>query len=223
MSEQKEEWLEELMRLADGEDGKKTVKQARILEAAIDIFAAKGYAAASTSEIAQKAGVAEGTIFRHYKTKKDLLLSIAGPIAIKMVAPFLMRDFAKLLELPYEKVEDFFRAVAKDRLQFARQNMKLIRILVHEIPFHPELLAQAKELFSSIVMERIQKVIVHFQEKGQITDAPPWIILRTTASLFIGFVISHLVLMPDEPFNEETEIDRVVDLLMHGISPRNKS
>ncbi|RIX54003.1 TetR/AcrR family transcriptional regulator [Paenibacillus nanensis] len=220
MSDRKEEWLEELMRLADGDARKRTAKQARILEAAIDIFAAKGYAAASTSEIAQKAGVAEGTIFRHYKTKKELLLSIAGPIAVKLVAPFLMRDFAKLLELPYEKVDDFFRAVLKDRLQFARQNMKLIRILVHEIPFHPELLAQAKELFANIVLQRAQKVITHFQEKGQIIEAPPWIIIRTAISLFVGFVVSHLVLMPDEPFDEEQEIDRVIDLLMNGISPR---
>lgn len=220
MSDQKEQWLADLLRLADGDEGKKTEKQARILEAAIDIFASKGFAAASTSEIAQKAGVAEGTIFRHYKTKKDLLLSIAGPIAVKMVAPFLMRDFAKLLELPYDRVDDFFRAVAKDRLQFARQNMKLIRILVHEIPFHPELLEQAKALFRDIVAVRIQKVIAHFQAQGQIKEEQPWIIMRTAASLFIGLALTHLVLMPDEPYDEDKEIDRIVDLLMHGISPR---
>jgi len=220
MSERNEEWLDELMRLADGEESKKTAKQARILEAAIDIFAAKGFAAASTSEIAQRAGVAEGTIFRHYKTKKDLLLSIAGPIAVKMVAPFLMRDFAKLLELPYEKVGDFMRAVLKDRLHFARNNMKLIRILIHELPFHPELFNQAKELFANLVLQRMEKVIAHFQEKGQLMDAPPWILIRTSASLFIGFIVSHLILMPDKPFDEEQEIDRVIDLLMNGISPR---
>ncbi|MEK3883562.1 TetR/AcrR family transcriptional regulator [Paenibacillus sp. PL2-23] len=221
MSQQKEQWMEELLKLADEDDGKKTEKQARILEAAVDIFAAKGYAAASTSEIAQKAGVAEGTIFRHYKTKKDLLLSIVGPIAVKLVAPFLMRDFAKLLELPYERVDDFFRAVAKDRLQFARNNMKLIRILMHEIPFHPELLEQAKTLFQDIVTERIQRVIAHFQIKGQIKPEEPWIIMRTAASLFVGLAVSQLMLMPDEPFDEDAEIDKVIDLLMHGISPRH--
>lgn len=47
-----------------------TPKQAKILQAAVEIFAEKGYAATSTSEIAKRAGVAEGTIFRHYKTKK---------------------------------------------------------------------------------------------------------------------------------------------------------
>lgn len=108
MSEKKEQWLEDLIRLTEEDTEKKTEKQIKILEAATEIFAEKGYAATSTSEIAQKAGVAEGTIFRHYKTKKDLLLSIAGPIVIKLVAPFLLRDFAKMIEMPYERAEDFF-------------------------------------------------------------------------------------------------------------------
>ena len=53
-----------------GEDGHLTEKQKRIVQAAIESFAEKGFSATSTNEIAQKAGVAEGTIFRHYKTKK---------------------------------------------------------------------------------------------------------------------------------------------------------
>lgn len=66
--QEKEQWIEEL--LAVKEDGQMTPKQISILEAAIEIFSDKGFSAASTSEIAQKAGVAEGTIFRYYKTKK---------------------------------------------------------------------------------------------------------------------------------------------------------
>lgn len=49
---------------------KLTKKQIAILEAATDLFAEKGYAGTSTSEIANKAEVAEGTIFKHFKSKK---------------------------------------------------------------------------------------------------------------------------------------------------------
>ncbi len=48
-------------------------KEQRILEAAIAVFSEKGFSAATTSEIAKNAGVAEGTIFRYFKTKKDIL------------------------------------------------------------------------------------------------------------------------------------------------------
>lgn len=223
MSDGKEQWLEDLIRLTEEEDTeKKTEKQIKILEAATEIFAEKGYAATSTSEIAQKAGVAEGTIFRHYKTKKDLLLSIAGPIVIKLAAPFLLRDFAKMIEMPYERAEDFFRALAKDRLKFVRENMRIIKILIHEVPFQPELLEQVKNLASEIVFRRIEKVILHFQEKGQIVDAPPWRIARTGASIVIGMILVHVLILPDFPFDEEEEIERTVDLLMYGIAGRSK-
>ncbi|MDF2671533.1 MAG: transcriptional regulator [Paenibacillus sp.] len=223
MSHNTEQWLEDLIRLTDGDDKKKTDKQAKILEAAIEIFSEKGYAATSTSEIAQKAGVAEGTIFRHYKTKKDLLLSIAGPIATKLVAPFLMRDFAKLLDLPYNQVDEFFRAIARDRVIFARKNVKLIKILFHEVPFQPELMEQVKGLLTNIVVQRIEKVVKHFQEQGQVIEAPPWRIMRSAASMFIGMIIFHVFLMPEFPFDEEEEIDRTLDILLHGIARRTEA
>ncbi|MCL6617889.1 MAG: TetR/AcrR family transcriptional regulator, partial [Anoxybacillus ayderensis] len=81
-------------------------KQMKILQAAIDMFAEKGYAATSTSEIAKRAGVAEGTIFHHYKTKKDLLLAIVKPTLFQSVAPFLAKKFVKdVFENEYEHYE----------------------------------------------------------------------------------------------------------------------
>ncbi|EOS55087.1 TetR/AcrR family transcriptional regulator [Paenibacillus barengoltzii] len=220
MSEKKEQWLEDLIRLTEEDTEKKTEKQIKILEAATEIFAEKGYAATSTSEIAQKAGVAEGTIFRHYKTKKDLLLSIAGPIVIKLVAPFLLRDFAKTIDMPYERAEDFFRALAKDRFKFVRENMRIIKILIQEVPFQPELLEQVKSLASEIVFERLKRVVQHFQEQGQLVDAPPWRILRTGASVMIGMILVHVLLVPDFSIDEDEEIEYTVDLLMYGIAGR---
>lgn len=220
VAEQKdqEQWLVDLLRLAEGDDKKKTEKQVKILEAAVEIFAEKGYAATSTSEIAQKAGVAEGTIFKHYKTKKDLLLSIAGPVVAKVFAPFLMRDFAKLLDIPYPKAEDFFRAVVRDRLAFARKNKQLIKILVHEVPFQPELLEQVKEMLTNIVAKRVQRAVTHFQEQGQLIEAPPWRIIRSFVSLFIGMIAFHVFLAPEFPFDEEEEIERTLDIALYGIA-----
>jgi len=220
MSEKKEQWLEDLIQLTEEDTEKKTEKQIKILEAATEIFAEKGYAATSTSEIAQKAGVAEGTIFRHYKTKKDLLLSIAGPIVIKLVAPFLLRDFAKTIDMPYERAEDFFRALAKDRFKFVREHMRIIKILIQEVPFQPELLEQVKSLASEIVFERLKRVVLHFQEQGQLIDAPPWRILRTGASVMIGMILVHVLLVPDFSIDEDEEIEYTVDLLMYGIAGR---
>lgn len=222
MSDKQEQWLEDLIRLSAEDKEKKTEKQMKILEAAVEIFSEKGYAATSTSEIAQKAGVAEGTIFRHYKTKKDLLLSIAGPIVSKLLFPFVIRDFVKMIDLPYERADDFFRAIAKDRFKFARENTKIIKIIIHELPFQPELMEQVKVLSTEYVVKRIQKIIIHFQEEGQVIEAPPWRVMRTGASILMGMILTHLFILPDFPIDEDEEIERTIDILMYGIAGREE-
>jgi AcrR family transcriptional regulator len=55
----------------------------RILESAEAVFAAKG-PAASTEEIARRAGVGVGTVFRHFPTKEALLQAIIGELAARL-------------------------------------------------------------------------------------------------------------------------------------------
>src|SRR5947209_17606495 len=54
----------------------KTDKRARILEAAIQVFASRGFHTATVAEIARAAGVADGTIYLYFKSKDDLLLKL---------------------------------------------------------------------------------------------------------------------------------------------------
>jgi AcrR family transcriptional regulator len=219
-SAQSEEWLQQLMLLND-QDEKMTDKQIRIIQSAVDIFSAKGYAATSTSEIAQKAGVAEGTIFRHYKTKKELLLSIIGPIMTKMVAPLLMRDFTKVLETPYDKLEHFLRAVMTNRLEFARTHMPLLKIMIHEIPFHPELKDQFIEGVAHQVIERFEKITRHFQQQGQIIETPPLRAIRFMFTSIAGYILIRLLFATKMEWNDEEEIEATIRFIMHGLSTEN--
>ncbi len=51
-------------------------KRERILDAAIKVFAAEGFYNAKVSQIAQQAGVADGTIYLYFKSKDDLLITL---------------------------------------------------------------------------------------------------------------------------------------------------
>src|SRR5262245_6867838 len=51
-------------------------KRGRILDAAIKVFAAEGFYNAKVSQIAQLAGVADGTIYLYFKSKDDLLINL---------------------------------------------------------------------------------------------------------------------------------------------------
>lgn len=61
---------------ADRAEAERAVKRDRILDAAETIFAAHGFFAARVSQIAQEAGVADGTIYLYFKSKDDLLISL---------------------------------------------------------------------------------------------------------------------------------------------------
>jgi AcrR family transcriptional regulator len=219
MSEEMEMWIAEMLQL-NNDDDKMTDKQIKIVKAAIETFAEKGFAASSTSEIAQKAGVAEGTIFRHYKTKKDLLLSIVAPTLAKLIAPFVLKDFNKVLNSAYPKYEDFLRTVVKNRLEFIRNNLPIIKIMLHEIPFQSELQAQFKEHIAAKVFNRLREVVEHFQNEGQIIILPSPVTIRLSISVMFGFLFTRFFLFPDLEWDEAQEIEHCIDFIMHGLSPR---
>ncbi len=51
-------------------------KRRRILDAAVAVFARKGYFAARVSDVAKKAGVADGTIYLYFRNKEDILVRL---------------------------------------------------------------------------------------------------------------------------------------------------
>lgn len=215
-----EQWMEELFG-RDDRNGSMTEKQQRIVKAAIECFSEKGYAATSTSEIAQKAGVAEGTIFRHYKTKKDLLIAIIAPVMAKLIGPLFLRDFAKMLDAPYETYEDFLRALFRNRYEFARNNLPIVKIIVQEVPFHEELRETLKRVAAETVMTRFQRVIETCKEKGMLTDSIPTpAMIRFVISSMVGLVMTLLVIMPEKELDEQEELELTIRMIMHGIAAK---
>lgn len=207
--------------LIDGEE--LTEKQRKIIVSAIESFAEKGYSATSTSEIAKKAGVAEGTIFRHYKTKKDLLLAIVAPVMAKFVAPFIIKDLQKVLHQDYEHFEDFLTAMLLNRRDFLVKNLSTVKILVQEIPFHPELKELFKEHIALKVYAQFIKLVEYYQAKGQIMDIPAYSVFRMTFSTIFGYLIARYMIMPEADWDDKAEIERTIQFIMHGLAGPNSS
>lgn len=212
---EQDQWVQELLDLSEKEQV--TPKQLSILRAAIDVFAEKGFSAAATSEIAQKAGVAEGTIFRYYRTKKDLLLAIVVPTMSRMIAPFVLRNFSGVLDVPFESYEAFLKAFMVNRLEFVRRNLKIVKILIQEIPFQPALKEQLTENIFEQVLERVTTITEHFKAQGEVIDAPTPAIIRFTVSAIVGYLLVRLLLMPDQDWDDEAEIEQTVSFILHGI------
>jgi AcrR family transcriptional regulator len=69
-------------------------KRNAILEAATRVFAERGLAAAPTSEISKRAGVAEGTLFTYFESKDHLINSLYREIKLEL-ADAMMSDFPR--------------------------------------------------------------------------------------------------------------------------------
>ncbi|MEN1967727.1 TetR/AcrR family transcriptional regulator [Lentibacillus sp. N15] len=197
---------------------KMTPKQIRILEAAIQLIAEKGYAATSTSEIAAKAGVAEGTIFRHYRTKKELLMSIVHPVIARFAVPVFAEKFVDdVFRRQHKHFEDFLYAFIKNRFAFVQANVPLIKILVQEVAFHPELQAALKQNSLEKVIPALQQTLDFYKAEGELRDMANDQIIRMIAPTVLGFLFTRFIVQPDRDWDDEAEIKQTISYLMHGI------
>jgi len=67
----------------------KELRQQSLIEAATAVFAERGYDCATTREIAERAGCAEGLIHRYFRGKRGLLLAILESRASQVVQDFV--------------------------------------------------------------------------------------------------------------------------------------
>ncbi|TFB14129.1 TetR/AcrR family transcriptional regulator [Filobacillus milosensis] len=211
--------LEELIKVSE-EDSSLTPKQAKILQAAIETFAEKGYASTSTSEIANKAGVAEGTIFRHYKTKKDLLLSIVSPVVTKFAIPFFADRFVQDVfeNKTNESYEELLRTLLMNRFEFVNRNTTLLRILLQEVSLHKEIQELFQKNFLEKVYPKFVEVIEEYQNKGEISkDIRVDTAIRLMMTTLIGFIITRFIIMPDVEWDDEYEIEQTITFIRKGL------
>ena len=129
-------------------------------------FAEKGFSGASTSLIAERAGVAEATIFKHYKTKKGLLLRLVIPALGKVATPYLIRPVLQIIDQD-KPLRQVFQELYADRVHQIEANWEKIRVILVESLFHPELREALKNHVSQaifkVMSERVER---YFRPRG---------------------------------------------------------
>jgi len=110
------------------------MRKQQILDAALAIFSKKGFAETTTAEIAQTAGVAEGTIYNYFQSKRELLVAVVQNFV--MTEPFL-NLFEHAGETDYPA---FLTAVLENRMDFVEEGKKSrLLLLMSEVLRDPEL------------------------------------------------------------------------------------
>lgn len=207
--------LKDLINLSNM-DTDMTEKQISILSAAIELFSEKGYEATATSEIAKKAKVAEGTIFRYYKTKKELLFAIPNALSKVSLFEIFLEDFNEILNADHNNFEDFLRKIIMNRKKFVSETAPILKVILQEVPFHPEL---RNKILNTVIFPSAKNglsIIEKFKTKGQIVDIPSPTIINLIITSIFGYLFLHYIALPELPKNEE-DLEYLIHYILNGI------
>ncbi|BBD67230.1 MULTISPECIES: TetR/AcrR family transcriptional regulator [Nostoc] len=120
------------MRVFNSSPPSEAQTRTRILQAAQRLFAAQGFDGTTTRDLAQAAGVAEGTLFRHFANKKAILVEVATSGWVEILTDLL----TELSEMgSYKAVAQVMRR----RMWNFQKNADLMRVCFMEVQFHPDL------------------------------------------------------------------------------------
>ncbi|MCX7923969.1 MAG: TetR/AcrR family transcriptional regulator [Clostridia bacterium] len=199
-------------------------KEHKILEAAIKVFSEKGFSAATTSEIAKNAGIAEGTIFRYFKTKKDILRGILVHTINIISGKLVLSSIEKILAASDGKdVRTILKEVLYDRLKLVDSVFPMARVILTESLFHDDVREAIYQNIISPAVEMFKVFLAKAIERGMIRDdIDPEIVLRSimgNAAVFIAQrkLFSDKFLMEDM----DKELDKLIDVIMYGIAVKN--
>ena len=196
-----------------------TAKRKKILETSIDLFAKNGYSNTSTSEIAKIAGVAEGTIFKHFGTKENLLLSCIIPFIFEYVVPEIILDFKNVnVKDVYTDFRSFIHNLIYERFNFLNENYKVAHILIAEIFYREELRVQIIDALMPTMMDSFNHILNYFKSKKMIKDVPNGFIVRTILSNLGGYVVQKYIFNPNGDYDDERELKYIEDLIVNAFS-----
>src|SRR5438309_698913 len=118
-----------------GRAEKSAARREAILAAALDEFAAQGFAATRLDDVARRAGVAKGTIYLHFRDKEALFQELMRAVLIPLVGMLetIAQADARLRAIA-ERIVDVF----VDEI-YATRRKDVIRLIISEGPRFPKL------------------------------------------------------------------------------------
>lgn len=190
-------------------------RRLQILEVARDLFASRGYQGTTTRELAEKVGINEALLFRHFATKEDLYWAVIQHMIDMRGTKDRLREHVRsgLTD------RDTFIAVAQDILNRSTQ---LMRLLFYSALEKHEL----SERFFSTHVIAYHEILADYIREGmrakRFRDMDPLLAARA----FIGMFSYHFQMQElfggnqVQKFEKEEVVTRLVDIWLEGMKPR---
>jgi AcrR family transcriptional regulator len=192
-------------------------RREQILEAALRVFARKGFARSTNKDIATEAGITPGLIYHYFDSKEALLQAViegASPVqSIRALPP----------EALAQPAEIFLRFVLQQMLEIAESEpfLQLIRVVVPEFLHN-----QNFSLVSSATLQEATEFLEHYlaakMDSGELRQADPAMTAQVIMGSVSGFVLRRQVLHDAAAlqYTHEQIVEGILATTLHGVLAR---
>lgn len=182
----------------------------RILDAAEDLFAEKGYAATSLGDVADRVGIRSPSLYNHFRNKEALYEAVLERLLLEFSRP--LQEMVELEELSQERVLQWLNTIVRQH----HSNPNLARLLQHAaLSGGPHTNEIIERLFSPM-FQTPEQAQVEGDYFGQLSHMglQPWAVMA-----FNNLVMSYITMAPmyrdllgQDPFSEEA-LDKQLALI----------
>ncbi len=186
--------------------------RSKILATARHLFAHRGYDGTTTKELAENAGIAEGTLFRHFTNKKAILVEVATQGWVELLTDLLM----ELSEMAnYEAIAQ----VIYKRMLHLGKNYEVMRVCFLEVQFHDDLRGKIQQ---EVITKMTDVAEAFFQtaiDRGVYRPLNPKIVAQVFLGMFVIAGFSHDTgIIPNSNPQEMQEMSEgLADIFLHGV------
>ncbi|MEH2372482.1 TetR/AcrR family transcriptional regulator [Nostoc sp.] len=200
------------MRIFNSSPPSEAQTRTRILETAQRLFASKGFDGTTTRDLAQTAGVAEGTLFRYFPNKKAILVEVATNGWVEILTDLL----TELSEMGNYKA---VAQVMRRRMWNFQKNADLMRVCFMEVQFHPDL----RDRIQLEVITKMTDVGEAFFQTAMDKGIYRQMDAKLVAKVFLGmFAIAgfsnNTIIEPDaSPQQMQEMAEGLADIFLNGV------
>jgi TetR/AcrR family fatty acid metabolism transcriptional regulator len=182
-------------------------KRRLILDAAVRVFARKGYHTSRVGDIAEEAGVAHGLLYHYFRSKDELLDTIFRETWSDIL------EAVRALEATDDTARERLAGIAKILLRAWRRDPDLVRVLVREVTRSSLLQRRMREIDEAFA--GIERIIADGQEKGEFrsdldTRMASYVFYGALEEILTGWVLGQLDDGDDQIAEAEQTVIEVV-------------
>jgi AcrR family transcriptional regulator len=197
---------------------RKDARPQEILEAALDCFSAKGFAATRMDDIAERAGVTKGTIYLYFQNKEAVFKAL-----VRESIGVTVNDVLEQVRASQAPASDILRMMVVHIGGIMRTSdlVVLPKIILAEAGNFPELARFYREEIIDKGLRAVSGVIERGIARGEFRPVPAEFVARLliAPALMVAVWRTTFAQFDAKPFDNEGFLDTHLDILLRGLAP----